>query len=68
MRDMFDLSGLPAMNGSRAMPGAGSVDERDNGACRGALANPRHKAWMRALDFSWAQAACLFEAHLQTAR
>ena len=33
-------------------------------ACWGALAIPRHKARLRALDFSWLQAAQLFEGHL----
>ena len=33
-------------------------------ACWGALAIPRHKARQRALDFSWLQAAQLFEGHL----
>ncbi|MDP2818955.1 MAG: glycosyltransferase family 1 protein [Polaromonas sp.] len=37
-------------------------------ACDGALAIPRHEARVRALDFSWAHAARLFEGHLVPAR
>ncbi len=37
-------------------------------ACWGALAIPRHKARRRALDFSWLQAAQLFEGHLVAVR
>lgn len=37
-------------------------------ACQAALALPRHEARARALDFSWAQAARLFEGHLVAAR
>jgi glycosyltransferase involved in cell wall biosynthesis len=37
-------------------------------ACYSALALPRHDARLRALDFSWAHAAQLFEGHLVRAR
>ena len=37
-------------------------------ACHGALAVPRHEARARALNFSWVQAAQLFEGHLVAAR
>jgi glycosyltransferase involved in cell wall biosynthesis len=37
-------------------------------ACFGALAVPRREARLRALDFSWAQAAQLFESYLVAAR
>jgi glycosyltransferase involved in cell wall biosynthesis len=37
-------------------------------ACDGALALPRHEARARALDFSWVQAAKLFEDHLVEAQ
>jgi glycosyltransferase involved in cell wall biosynthesis len=37
-------------------------------ACDAALAIPRHEARTRALDFSWAHAARLFEGHLVPAR
>jgi glycosyltransferase involved in cell wall biosynthesis len=37
-------------------------------ACFGALAVPRHEARLRALDFSWAQSAQLFETYLVAAR
>lgn len=37
-------------------------------ACYSALALPRHQARARALDFSWAQAAWLFECFLVAAR
>ena len=33
-------------------------------ACYGAMAVPQHEARARALDFSWAHAAQLFERHL----
>ena len=36
-------------------------------ACFGALAVPRHEARLRALDFSWAQSAQLFESYLVAA-
>ncbi|MES2413591.1 MAG: glycosyltransferase family 1 protein [Pseudomonadota bacterium] len=37
-------------------------------ACEAALAVPRHEARLRALDFTWAQAAQLFESWLVPAR
>lgn len=37
-------------------------------ACRAALAVPRHEARVRALDFSWTQAAQLFERYLVAAQ
>ncbi|MDO9358095.1 MAG: glycosyltransferase family 1 protein [Polaromonas sp.] len=37
-------------------------------ACLAALSTPRHEARSRSLDFSWSQAARLFEAHLVPAR
>jgi glycosyltransferase involved in cell wall biosynthesis len=37
-------------------------------ACYSALAMPRHEARLRALDFTWAHAAQLFEGHLVPAR
>ncbi len=59
----------------------GKDDKRPGGSCHGgvmnadlqqacysALAVPRHQARLRALDFSWAQAALLFESYLVAAR
>ncbi len=37
-------------------------------ACYGAMTVPRHEARLRALDFSWAHAAQLFEGHLVLAQ
>lgn len=37
-------------------------------ACYSALAVPRHEARARALDFSWTQAAQLFESYLVGAK
>jgi len=50
----------------RTVGGAMGDDLRD--ACARALAVPRVEARSRALDFSWAQAARIFEGHLVPAR
>jgi glycosyltransferase involved in cell wall biosynthesis len=46
----------------------GAMDDDLREACRTALAVPRAEARSRALDFSWAQAARIFEGHLVAAR
>lgn len=46
----------------------GAMHEDLAQACREALAVPRREARARALDFSWTQAARLFESYLVTAR
>jgi glycosyltransferase involved in cell wall biosynthesis len=50
----------------RTQGGALHADLRQ--ACEAALAVPRHEARARALVFSWAQSARLFESHLVPAR
>ncbi|MFC5522350.1 glycosyltransferase family 4 protein [Polaromonas jejuensis] len=46
----------------------GVMDADLQQACYGALAVPRHEARLRALDFSWAHAAQLFESYLVAAQ
>lgn len=46
----------------------GVMDADLQQACYSALAVPRHEARARALDFSWAQAAQLFESYLVAAQ
>ena len=46
----------------------GAMDIDLRAACYSALASPRHAARVRALDFSWARAAQLFESYLVQAR
>lgn len=46
----------------------GAMDMDLQAACQAALAIPRHEARLRALDFSWARAAQLFQGYLVQAR
>jgi glycosyltransferase involved in cell wall biosynthesis len=58
---------LEVLGGSAALEasGQGGVMHADlQQACHRALAVPRHEARKRALEFSWAQAAQVFEGHL----
>ena len=56
----------PSADGTRRLGGALHADLQQ--ACLAALSVPRAEARQRALDFSWAQAAALFENHLVPAR
>ena len=58
----LEVLGRPGLNGRGSLGGAMQADLRQ--AIAAALAVPRHDARLRALDYSWQEAAAVFLRHL----